>query len=187
MDLNDILDDEINESFNDANELEHNTSAHKINGLSSPLSSEKSIQISLQLIREHRAGLNEHRQSILKRVPKRETFSSFKLNYIKDKDLAYLSAATGDEFALLRGKKEDILYHGTPMNCHIEKSESLMNLLKSHTVRLEIHSHPDRGVIVPSEDDRNFLKAIEQKESKIISSYTGKIITFTTNKFDDMC
>ena len=29
------------------------------------------------------------------------------------KDLAFLTAKTGDEFAILKGKKEDILFHGS--------------------------------------------------------------------------
>jgi hypothetical protein len=73
---------------------------------------------------------------LLKRVPERESFSSFRVNTIEDKDLANLSAATGDKFALLRGKNDDILYHGNQYHCNIEKSEALMELLESHKVIL---------------------------------------------------
>lgn len=203
MDLDDVLDDDRYENFNDKKIFDCDTytkdkhsllkknegvflESNSLNGLSSPLSSEESTRISLQSIREKRAGLNRHRQSILDRVPDRETYSSFKLNYVEYKDLAYLSAATGDEFALLRGKNEDILYHGTPRNCHIEKSETLMELLNSHKVRLEIHSHPDYGKIVASDDDRRFIASFGQKSSKIISSYTGKIAEFSSNLFEDI-
>ncbi len=157
-----------------------------IRGLSSPLASEESTRISLESIREQRDGLNKHRQSLLDRVPERETFASFKVNSIEDKDLAYLSAATGDEFALFRGKNEDILYHGTRYHCHIEKSDVLMGLLESHKVRLEAHTHPDRERIIPSFDDRDFIKSIGQKNSKIVSSYTGKVIVFSDNVYNDL-
>lgn len=156
------------------------------NGLSSPLASEESMRNSLESLRQGRAGLNRHRQSLLNRVPDRDTYASFPLDTVKDKDLAYLSAETGDEFALLRGKHEDILYHGTQLNCHIENSDTLMALLIAHKVVLEIHSHPDFGKITPSFDDRNFLKAIGQKKSKIISSYTGQVREFTDSEFEDL-
>ncbi|MCQ2549935.1 MAG: hypothetical protein MJ134_07830 [Lachnospiraceae bacterium] len=155
-------------------------------GLASPLASEESTQISLQYIREQRDGLNKHRESLLNRVPKRESWAIFSLNSIEDKDLAYLSASTGDEFALLRGKKQDILYRGNSLHCHIEKDELLMNLLEGHKICLECHSHPDYGTIVPSQDDRDFIASFGQKSSRIVSSYTGKVITFHANRFDDL-
>lgn len=155
-------------------------------GLSSPLASEESMRISLESLRKGYDGLNRHRQSLLSRVPERDTYASFPLNAIEYKDLAYLSAETGDEFALLRGKHEDVLYHGTQLHCHIEDSDTLMALLQTHKLRLEIHSHPDFGKIAPSSGDRNFLKAIGQKKSKIISSYTGKILEFSDNEFEDL-
>lgn len=158
----------------------------KLRGLSSPLASDESTRISLASIREQRDGLNRHRQSILDRVPEQETWSSFRLNAIEDKDLAYLSAATGDEFALLRGRSEDILFHGTSFHCHLEKSDTLMELLISHKVRLEIHTHPDFDRVIPSSDDRRFIASFGQNSSKIISSYTGKIIEFHANIFDDI-
>lgn len=157
-----------------------------IRGLSSPLASEESTRISLQYIREQRDGLNRHRQSLLNRVPEREKWAVFSLNSIEDKDLAYLSAATGDEFALLRGKNEDILYRGTAAHCHIEKDELLISLLQEHKICLECHSHPDYEIIVPSQDDRDFIASFGQKSSRIISSYTGKVITFNANRFEDL-
>ncbi len=159
---------------------------NQLNGLSSPLASEESTRISLQSIREQRDGLNKHRQAILNRIPEQETWASFRLNAIEDKDLAYLSAATGDEFALLRGKNEDILYHGTKYHCHIEKSETLMELLSSHKITLVLHTHPDYETIIPSADDRKFIASYGQRSSKIISSYTGKIVEFTANMFDEL-
>ena len=169
MDLFDDLDEEL-----------------EISGLSSPLASEESTRRSLASIRNGEDGLNKHRQSLLNRVPEQETWASFKVNSIEDKDLAYLSAETGDEFALLRGKNEDILYHGTPRHCHIERSDTLMELLNSHKLFLEIHTHPDFEKIVPSSEDRKFIASFGQKKSKIISSYTGKIIEFQANWFDDL-
>lgn len=189
MDLDDLWDDD--DRYDDENSAgspeetdELKETSEKIEGLASPLASEASTIRSLLSIREKRDGLNEHRQSLLNRVPERETFASFRVNTIEDRDLAYLSAATGDEFALLRGKNEDILYHGTQYHCHIEKSDTLMELLESHKFRLETHTHPDHGQITPSHDDRAFIRSIGQKDSKIVSSYTGQVQVFTSNMFE---
>lgn len=156
------------------------------NGLSTPLASEHSTQVSLASLREKQAGLNQHRQSILNRVPDQNSWGQFKSGYISFEDIAYLSAATDDEFALLTGKNEDVLFHGTHGNCHIEQSDVLMESLKTHKLELTIHSHPDRDRIVASSDDRKFIASIGQKTSKIISSYTGQIIEFNANMFDDI-
>ena len=73
------------------------------------LSSTRSTQTSLEAVRSGKAGLNPHRQRMLERVPEQGDWARFDLDSIELKDLAYLSAKSGDEFALLRGKREDIL------------------------------------------------------------------------------
>lgn len=155
-------------------------------GLSSPLASSESTLRSLEFIRNGDAGLNSHRLSLLQRVSDQDSWSQVPAGAVKDIDLAYLSAYTGDEFALLCGKQEDILYHGTPAHCHIEKSEYLMTLLESHKARLEVHTHPDAGKIYASKDDREFIASIGQESSKIISSYTGQVIVFHSSVFGDI-
>lgn len=175
MDLDDILDDELEEEFKEFDF-----------GLSSPIASSKSTRISLNFIRQHQNGLNKHREKLLNRVPNQGEYVFLRLNSVTDEDIAYLSAYTGDEFALLRGKNEDVIFHGTPLHCHLEKNELLMDLLKAHKLRLECHTHPDIGTIIPSADDREFIKAIGQQKSRIISSYTGIIVEFQANIFNDI-
>lgn len=70
------------------------------------LSSSESIKTSLAAIRNGEAGLNSHRKSLLDRVPNTGDWSAFRKNSITNKDIAYLSAATRDEFALLRARSE---------------------------------------------------------------------------------
>ena len=70
------------------------------------LSSSESIKTSLAAIRKGEAGLNSHRKSLLDRVPNTGDWSAFRKNSITNKDIAYLSAATRDEFALLRARSE---------------------------------------------------------------------------------
>ena len=148
------------------------------------LSSSASTRISLEAIRNKHAGLTQKRESILAQVPNSNDWATFHKDAIDIKDLAYLAAKTGDEFALLRGKTKDVVFHGVKYHCHIEGE--LLELLKTKNLRLIAHTHPDYGEICPSNDDRNFLKYIGQKTSKIISSITGIEQTFSANPFDDI-
>lgn len=144
----------------------------------------ESTRISLEAVRLGEAGLNQHRQGLLNRVPNQNDWVALEKNRVTVKDIAYLSAATHDEFALLRGKTRDILFHGEKEHCYF--NEELILLLKSKKLRLVVHSHPDYNKIRSSLDDREFLKYIEQKESLIVSYITGDVKQFTQSVFDDM-
>ena len=147
------------------------------------LSSGKSMQTSLSAIRAGDAGLNERRQKMLDRVPESGSFSSFSKEYIEMKDLAYLTAKTGDEFALLRGKNTDILFHGTPVNCFFEGL--LEEMLLSRKVEIVGHSHPGEITPVVSADDRETLVRIGQKRSKLISAVSGECIEYGQSMFEN--
>ena len=147
------------------------------------LSSMSSTRKSLEAIRNGDAGLNERRNSILARVPNSNDWAAFEYETIRIKDLAYLSSATHHEFALLRGKAKDIVFHGTELHC--EFNEELLTLLKNHKLRLIAHTHPDYGPIEPSAADRHFLRCIGQKKSVIISYITGYQAEFSNNVFED--
>lgn len=148
------------------------------------LASSSSMKISLEAIRNGEAGLNEHRKNLLLRVPLPDDWSAFSTNSISIKDITYLSAATGHEFALLRGKNNDIIVHGVDRHCNFDKE--LLDLLKTKKLRLVAHTHPDYGITVPSKDDREFLKYIDQHTSIVISYITGNEIQFSANAFDDL-
>lgn len=97
------------------------------------------------------------------------------------KDIAFLTAKTGDEFAILVGKKEDILFHGNKYHCLFDGAISEM-LMKGQ-FELYGHSHPMEMFPVPSDDDIETLKKIGQKKSHLISSVTGREIEFNNHKF----
>lgn len=84
------------------------------------ISSSASTKISLEAIRVGKAGLDAHRQIMLIRIPDTGDWASFKHESLELKDLAYLTAKTGDEFAILRSKKEDVLFHGGKTNCNLQ-------------------------------------------------------------------
>lgn len=148
------------------------------------LSSTESMRISLKAVREGTAGLNKHRKKLLERVPESGNWARFSKNSITLKDIAFLSAAVQHEFALLRGKQEDILFHGVALHCFFD--DELIKLLKEHKFELIAHTHPDWDAIIPSQNDRNFLKVIGQERSIIVSSMTGKERAFGRSIFEDV-
>ena len=148
------------------------------------LSSTRSTQISLEAVRSGKAGLNSHRQGMLERVPGQGDWARFDLDSIELKDLAYLSAKSGDEFALLRGKREDILFHGEHGRCRFK--DILVDLLNDHKLEIIGHAHPGEDIPEPSSDDRKVLKEIGQSQSRIISARTGRVAVFGPNQFEDI-
>ena len=84
------------------------------------MSSSSSTRKSLEAVRNGNAGLSERRKALLQRVPHSGDYANFEKDSITTKDIAYLSAATDHEFALLRGKHSDIIFHGVKGHCRIE-------------------------------------------------------------------
>lgn len=148
------------------------------------LSSSASTRVSLKAVYDGEAGLSEKRKQILMRVPNPEDWAEFALESITTKDIAYLSAATHHEFALFRGKKADILFHGTNYHCNI--TNDMIELLKEGKLYLVAHTHPDHGKIKPSADDYKFLRQIGQKKSLIVSYITGEEHEFSDDRYSDL-
>jgi len=136
------------------------------------LSSTHSTQVSLDAVKHGKAGLDKRRKGLLDRVPNQNDSAEFPVNSLEMEDLAYLTAKTGDEFAILRGKDKDILWHGTPLECAVLARYE--DDLKAHRLELYGHSHPGEPIPEASLNDRRFLRYIGQKESRIISGMTGR-------------
>lgn len=146
------------------------------------LESTKSMRVSLVAIREGRDGLNSHREGLLRRVPTSGDWGKFQLESIMMKDIAYLTAYTGHEFAILRGKKEDILVHGEATRCRFD--DVLVDMLKNRRLIIYGHSHPGEEIPIPSSGDRETLRQIGQRESRLISGYSGVEVVFTSDPFE---
>lgn len=140
------------------------------------LSSSKSTILSLIGIKEAKAGLSTRRLNILKKVPAENDWARFELDSIEIDDLAYLSAATGDEFSLLRGKHDDIVFHGGKLHCHF--TGILYDMILEHKLTLVAHSHPGEEYPCASQDDIDLLRKIGQSSSIIISGRTGVSIVY---------
>lgn len=146
------------------------------------LSSTKSMRISLDKVNRGEAGLSERRKRLLERVPRSGDWTKFEKNRICMKDIAYLTAKTGDEFAILNGKKEDILFHGSKCHCNFEGV--LYDGLMKGKLRIYGHSHPTEMIPIPSQDDRETLRMIKQKKSYLISAVTGREVEFFDDEFN---
>ncbi len=147
------------------------------------LLSTQSMRTSLAAIRQGNGGLDAHRQAMLDRVPHPGDWAKFSRLHLTMKDIAYLTAKTGHEFAVLRGKTEDILFHGESVRCAFD--DVLVEMLLSRRLVIIGHSHPGEDTPIPSPQDRDTLKRIGQPESKLISGRTGIEITFTMDMFHD--
>lgn len=146
------------------------------------LQSAQSMRVSLESIRRGEGGLDEHRAAMLRRVPDVGDWANFPREHLTMKDLAYLTAKTGHEFAILRGKHEDILFHGTSRSCTF--CNTLEELLLSKRLILFGHSHPGEVVPVASKEDRDVLRMIGQKTSRLISGLNGTEVEFGNNPFE---
>ena len=146
------------------------------------LASARSTRVSLAGIRIGRYQLSEHRQRLLSRVPSPGDYVKLERDSLEMMDLAYLTAKTDDEFALLRGKNEDVLFHGTSLKCQFVGE--LEEGLRIHKYELICHSHPGEDEPEPSPEDRAFLREIGQGSSSVISARTGRISEYTENPFE---
>lgn len=146
------------------------------------LQSTQSMRVSLETIRRGDAGLDEHRAAILRRVPDIGDWAKFSYEHLSMKDLAYLTAKTGHEFAILRGKRIDILFHGSERNCAFD--DTLTELLQSKRLMLYGHSHPGEIDPVASPEDRKALQIIGQKTSRLIAALSGIEIQFNDDPFE---
>lgn len=149
-----------------------------INSPSSPASFRKS----LLAIANKKAGLNEKRMKIAQKIANEGDYCILKKDSITDHDMAYISAFFMNELALFRNKKEDLLLRGTIYNC-IPSAELEQRLLKDGYEWVS-HTHIIGGTM-PSNGDRNTLKAFHQKRSRLIDAKNGDIRIFGTSVFED--
>ena len=99
---------------------------------------------------------------LLQTIRKEEGYAKVDKDTLEVMDLAYLSAKTGHEFAILRGKHEDVLYHGTATRCRF--IDELEDGLRNHRYELIAHSHPGEEEPEPSMEDRELLREVGQSK-----------------------
>lgn len=111
--------------------------------------------------------LRKKQKEVLKKVPKAGDWNYFRNKEVDIKDLAALTAATGDEFALFAGKNGKIVIHGNSMKWNIP--EEAWNEIKNNQMIWIAHSHPTITKLRESPEDIETLKLFTwQKKSSII-------------------
>lgn len=146
------------------------------------LASSQSYKRSLEYVRNGKAGLSKARKAMLERVPEENSWTSVKKGKITAKDIAFLSAHTKHEFAIWESKHDTILCHGSQYHCDLP--DEIYDILLSGKYELIAHTHVDMGELMASADDRQLLRAINQKKSLIVS-IDGREKEFYQNMFDD--
>lgn len=146
------------------------------------LASTGSMRVSLETVRIGKAELNERRASMLRRVSETGDWAKFKRGHLELIDLAYLTAKTGHEFAILRGKREDILFHGDVRHCGLDGI--LIDMLVEKKLSIVGHSHPGEPIPMPSNEDRKTLEEIGQRTSWVVSGITGAMVKFSADPFE---
>lgn len=143
--------------------------------------SPKSYKRSLMDIAAGKAGLNQHRQNILNKLQNSGDYARYEIDSITIRDLAYLSAATRNEFALFRSKREDIIIRGNSRACDIvgDLGEEIL----TRKYEWVAHSHVDGGNLTASAADRETLRKLGQRKS-IIVGIDGEEIEFYQSPFE---
>ena len=143
--------------------------------------STKSFRASLNSIAKGKAGLDKRRTNILNKVPQSGDAEVFEYGSISNRDLAYISAKTGHEFALFRSKNKDLLVHGDARTCN--PSQDWIDEIYDHNYEWIAHTHVDGGPLVPSSGDKATLRNLGQ-QSSIIIGIDGTEKPFNVNVLD---
>ena len=136
----------------------------------------------LRDLKNNTVNLKARQEAIYQKIPNRNDAEIFRKKHVNIKDLAALTAYTGDEFALFYKGKRAIVVHGSPSNCNVY-GETYDTIIREKWVWIA-HSHPTTTKLKPSPSDVDSLKLFTwQKESSIID-LKGKIINFTASQQD---
>ena len=121
--------------------------------------------------------LNNRQRRLLEKLPEYDSKITVRKNDVSMKDLAALTAHTGDEFAMFTKGRERLIMrgNGNSVNVDLEKAKEL----SQQGYKWSGHTHP--GVVAdfatPSQGDRDILECFSQKTSAIYNSL-GKYRTF---------
>ncbi len=121
--------------------------------------------------------LNNRQQLLLEKLPSYDSQIIVSKRNVKMSDLAALTAATGDEFAMFTKNKERLIIRGNPykVNIDIATAKKLAEL----GYRWSGHTHPgvEQIAMFASDGDKAILNCFKQTTSAIYNSQ-GQFFTF---------
>jgi hypothetical protein len=115
-------------------------------------------------------SLSARQGRILEALPSAGARTIVPKRAISSRDLAALTAATGDEFAMLTNGSRRMIVRGNPSMTPVDVAEAAE--LGAAGWRLSAHTHPgvDLAVLVRSDGDINILRALGQRRSLVLNS-----------------
>lgn len=121
--------------------------------------------------------LNNRQQMLLGSLPEYDSRITLLKKNVSMKDLAALTAETGDEFAMFTKGSERLIIRGNQVSVNIDVEQA--KELAAQGYRWSGHTHPgmDTFCLMRSDGDVNILKCFNQELSSIYNS-TGKSLVF---------
>lgn len=114
--------------------------------------------------------LNNRQQKLLEKLPEYDSRVVVPKKSVNMRDLAALTAKTGDEFAMFTKGKERLVIRGNAYMVNIGIEEAMRFAEEGY--RWSGHTHPgiDINVLMPSDGDKQILGGFEQNQSVIYNS-----------------
>jgi len=115
-------------------------------------------------------GLDRRQQDLLDKLPGYGSQAIVNKRDVSMLDLASLTAATGDEFAMFTRKRERLIVRGNAKRVPIDDKAAIR--LHNEGYRWSGHTHPgyNDSSLVISDGDRTILKCFKQDKSVVYNS-----------------
>ncbi len=160
------------------------TGRNAISGINTPLIStaENREKRYLENVLSGKVRLNRRHKDIIRQIPSKGDWTYMSTDKVELKDLAALTAATKDEFALFTGRGKALVVHG---GTHWNLPESAWKEIEANRLVWVGHSHPTTVNVRASIEDRRTLRMYFtwQEESAIIDM-KGKVHYYTGSEQD---
>lgn len=156
------------------------TGRNRYSGIDTPVisSSENRNRKYLEKLQSNDVRLRRKQKDIVTRIPSRGDWAFFKEGTVEIFDLAALTCATKDEFALFTGNGTAIVIHGTNAMWNIP--EEAWKEIKERQMIWVAHSHPTTVNNRASADDRKTLRTFFTWQNKsAIIDMTGAVYEFS--------
>lgn len=150
---------------------------NRTSGVNSPIEQRNTGKGTPSAIQHYGNSLNRRQQALLDLLPgydRRVTVGKKEVNL---RDIAALTAKTGDEFALFTRKEQRLVIRGNAWKTNIDVETAKQMALDGW--RWSGHTHPgvEGNTTMPSSGDYEVLKAFKQRYSVILDSF-GRYAVF---------
>ena len=141
-----------------------------INNIDSPIEQRNTGKGQPNAILHSGRPLNNRQKKILEKLPEYDSRVTVPKKSVNMKDLAALTAETGDEFALFTKGNERLIIRGDSRTVNIDVEQA--KILSEQGYRWSGHTHPGIGMMClsASSGDMEILKCFKQSVAYIYNS-----------------